>query len=322
MQDDDDELLFIDESETEEILPESSWKLLVVDDEQSVHDVTKLALKNFVYANKNLSIIHAYSATEAAKVLVQHPDIAVILLDVVMEHDQAGLDLVKHIRNELCNPFVRIILRTGQPGQAPEQEVIINYDINDYKEKTELTLKKLFTTLVTALRTYHHLMQINRNRLGLEKVIDATASLFQLKSLGQFTSGLLEQLLSILNLNSNAFYSHTVEQVGDGEVKLWRHIILAGTGIYAGKENQLVEELVDSNIRKKIAQAELAHQTMYFDHECVIYFKYNNERQSFVYIDGFSQLDDIDKDLIAHFCNNMTIAYETLFSSQKKRMLE
>ena len=319
---DDEELLFIDEPDIEELLPNASWKLLVVDDEQSVHDVTKLALKDFVYARKNLTIIHAYSATEAAKTLVQHPDIAVILLDVVMEHDQAGLDLVKYIRNELCNPFVRIILRTGQPGQAPEQEVIINYDINDYKEKTELTLKKLFTTLVTALRTYHHLMQMNRNRLGLEKVIDATASLFQLKSLGQFTSGLLEQLLSILNLDSNAFYSHTLKQMGNDDIKLWRHIILAGTGIYASKENQLVEELVDSNIHKKIAQAELAHQTMYFDHECVIYFKYNHERQSFVYIDGFSQLDAIDKDLIEHFCNNMTIAYETLFSSQKARLIE
>jgi len=42
-----------------------------------------------------------------------------VLLDVIMETDQAGLDLVEFIRDTLKNETVRIILRTGQPGQAP-----------------------------------------------------------------------------------------------------------------------------------------------------------------------------------------------------------
>ena len=90
-------------------------------------------------------------------------DVAAVLLDVIMETDVAGLDLVEYIRNELKNETVRIILRTGQPGQAPERRVIVDYDINDYKAKTELTADKLFTTLTAALRGFQ---QLQRARLG------------------------------------------------------------------------------------------------------------------------------------------------------------
>jgi CheY-like chemotaxis protein len=254
------------------------------------------------------------------EILANHPDTAVILLDVVMEHDQAGLELVKYIREELHNPFVRIILRTGQPGQAPEREVILNYDINDYKEKTELTAKKLFTSLVAALRTYNDLMIINRYRLGLEKVIDSTASLFKEKSLEKFITGLLEQLLSILNLNGSSFYSHTsafvshtLAQEGDD---LERHIIIAGTGFYEDKINQKVKDVVDGITLSKITQAEHDHQTLYFDTECVIHFKYMSQYESFVYLKGYTHLDELDKRLIERFCNSVTIAYETIFSEE------
>src|SRR6476469_5160021 len=148
----DEELFFADE--VSEDSPTESWKILIVDDESHVHTATNIALINFVYENKFLKFISAYSAKEAKELIQEHPDVAIILLDVIMETDDAGLEFVKYVREVLGNQLVRIILRTGQPGQVPEKSVIINYDINDYKTKTELTTTKLYTTVLTALRSF------------------------------------------------------------------------------------------------------------------------------------------------------------------------
>jgi len=138
------------------------WKLMVVDDDKSTHDVTNLVLEDFSYLGRKLRIIDGYSGQDLRQLLEQHPDTAVLLLDVVMESEHAGLEAVKYIRDELKNDFIRIILRTGQPGQAPEKEVITQYDINDYKEKSDLTSLKLNTAVIVALRTYQDLKKIQR----------------------------------------------------------------------------------------------------------------------------------------------------------------
>ena len=172
---DDDELIFAEEDEVEEKPIEASWKILIVDDEIEIHNITKLALKDFTFENKLITFISAYSGKEAKEILQSHRDIALILLDVVMETEEAGLEVVKYIRDILDNQIVRIILRTGQPGQVPEDVVIVSYDINDYKTKTELTNKKLFTTVVTALRAFRSLTQIEASKSELEKIAAAYA---------------------------------------------------------------------------------------------------------------------------------------------------
>lgn len=161
-----EEILFLDDQEKPDDSPkkQGSWKILVVDDEQQVHEVTRLALKSFKFEDKPLEIISAYSGQEAQFILDRHPDTAVLLLDVVMETSYAGLDLVKYIRENLHNFFVRIILRTGQPGEVPESSIIKGYDINDYKTKTELTQQKLFSALVTAIRSYRDIVTIEDAR--------------------------------------------------------------------------------------------------------------------------------------------------------------
>ena len=150
------------------------WKVMIVDDDQDIHNVTRLVLEDFVFEHRNLAFISAYSAEEAVRLLEKHPDTALILLDVVMETDAAGLQLVKHIRNALGNRLVRIVLRTGQPGQAPEETVILDYDIDDYKLKTELTVQKMSTMLVTALRAFSHLTTIDNHRRELQRIIAAS----------------------------------------------------------------------------------------------------------------------------------------------------
>lgn len=132
----------------------NAWKVIIADDEMETHHVTRMVLQNYSFEEKKLCFLSAYSGEETKKLLYQNPDTAILLLDVVMEKDNAGLDVVKYIREELNNRLIQIILRTGHPGYAPENTVAAEYGINDYKSKVELTSQKLFTSITTLLRSY------------------------------------------------------------------------------------------------------------------------------------------------------------------------
>src|SRR5918997_1287005 len=203
------------------------WKVIVIDDDPAVHDGTRFALYDYVLHDQGLEIISAFSAAEGRELLRQHPDTAVVLLDVVMETDDAGLKLVEYIRHELKNETVRIILRTGQPGQAPERRVIVDYDINDYKAKTELTADKLFTTLTAALRAYQQLQRMVETRRGLEIIVEAASTLFDFQSMQRLAEGVLTQLASLLQVDCAGIL--VVRDAGQAD---GRFSVLAGSGCY------------------------------------------------------------------------------------------
>lgn len=183
--------------------PRYTWKILIVDDEPDIRMLTRISLRDFTFANRTLEFIEAGSAREARALLDLHHDIAVALIDVVMESEDAGLKLVEHIRQQLNNSLIRIVIRTGQPGVAPERQVIDNYDIDDYKDKTELTAAKLYTTVRSTLKAYRDLHTINTNRLGLERVLQSAPSIYQLEhsSLSSFFNGMLTQVIGLCQLS-------------------------------------------------------------------------------------------------------------------------
>ncbi len=297
---------------------------MVVDDDTAIHNITEMTLRNFSYLGKKIEFLHAFSGQEAKKLIANHPDIAVILLDVVMEHQQAGFEVVKYIRDELRNPLIRIILQTAQLEQAPERQIILDYDVNDYKEKRDISTKKLFTSLVTALRTYQDMMTINRNRLGLQKLIEAAPAIFASHSIEKFISGILEQLLSILNLNSNAFYCHRdgLTQQPDNHDIIGNYIIAAGTGLYENKVGQYITAVVEEPILNKLRLFSQNDQALCFDDECIINLKRSLHYDSLIYLNGTTHLDDVDQQLIETFCANVAIAYDNLFLNQNIVMME
>src|SRR3990167_8786050 len=206
-----DDLVFSDEqAETScrKALP--PWQILVVDDEPAVHEVTKLVMSDFEMDGRGLHFTHCYSAAEARTVLAERADIALILLDVVMESEHAGLDLARHIREDLGNLNVRIILRTGQPGQAPEEQLIRDYDINDYKEKTDLTRRKLITVFYAGLRAYRDLMRFEQASLGLRGSIEAISQVCDSRNLRSFASAVLEQVNFLLDLHGEGLCASRV----------------------------------------------------------------------------------------------------------------
>ncbi|MDY0360736.1 MAG: hypothetical protein RBR08_04725, partial [Desulforegulaceae bacterium] len=146
------------------------WKLLMVDDEPEVHRTARMVLSDFTYKDVGLEIIEACSAEEAKSILDKNRDIALILLDVVMETDQAGLDFIDYVRNIKKDKIVQIVLKTGQAGRFPEKDVVSAYDINNFYAKTELTADRMATMVTSALRGYelaNSLKKVNK-RLELE----------------------------------------------------------------------------------------------------------------------------------------------------------
>lgn len=144
------------------------WRVLVVDDDSEVHAATRLALLDFSFEGRPLELLEAGSGEEARQLWLRERDIALVLLDVVMETDHAGLDFVRFLRDAQGDERVRIVLRTGHPGEIPAQNIIQQYQIDDYRTKTELTFQRLTLVISTALRTYRLLQERDERQQVLE----------------------------------------------------------------------------------------------------------------------------------------------------------
>ncbi len=226
------------------------WRVLIVDDDESVHSISRVVLADVWFQGRGVEILSAYSGRQAAAVLRQSPDIAVVLLDVVMEDDDAGLKLVREIRDQMCNARLRIILRTGQPGQAPEREVIVNYDINDYKSKTELTAQKLFTATIAALRSYSDIVALERSRRGLERIIAGAPELFARHSLTSFATTLLRQVAELSGQSGDGVVVIPAE--GSGEDVDPPMQVVAGLGSFQSAQGHSYREALPEAVAARI----------------------------------------------------------------------
>jgi len=302
-----DELEFVEEGEQEKA-SSKVWKMLVVDDEEDVHDVTKLVLKGFDYLGVPLEFLHARSGKESCEIMAREKEIAVILMDVVMETDHAGLEAIEYIRNELDNKFVRIILRTGQPGQAPEHDVITQYDINDYKHKTELTRQRLFTTIYTSISAYRDLIALDRNRRALKKIIESSAQLFDLRFVGDFSQAVLDQLIALLYLGDDAVVVRSVGVVsGDENANL---LIVAATGMYQENINEDAREVL-SEVEYGLLQQAIGQQhSVEGDGYFVAYFEDAAGGRHAFYVSADVPTRVQERELIELFCTNVVIAQE------------
>lgn len=302
-----DELLFAEETDANPNGIVDTIKVLIVDDEEEVHVVTKLVLNNFIFEGKKIELLSVYSASEAKVVLEKHEDIALILLDVVMERADAGLQLVKYIREDMKNNLVRIVLRTGQPGEAPEAQIIVEYDINDYKEKTELTAQKLLTTLISALRSHRDLLTIAMNKRGLEKIIQSSPEIFRMQSMQNFATGVLLQLIAMLRLDKNSLYlkvsSFAAARKKDGDIH-----VLAATGDFEDE----TYEMLSKEIQHKLDDVLQAKQSIFLEDYFILYWQSADDHVYLIYMEGGKRLSDLDRRLLDVFCLNVSSAFENL----------
>lgn len=265
----DDDLIVLQDDPVETLAEDSAppWSILIVDDDQQVHEVTRFALQGRRVLGRPLQFESAYSAAEARRMLAQKR-YSLILLDVVMESEDAGLKLVGEIRGHFNDAAVRIVLRTGQPGFAPELEVIQNYDINDYRAKSELTSQRLLTSMTSALRSYEQICTIEASRAGLAKVLDAASELMAIHSLESYARRVLEQIGEMLGqAGSGLVCLGARDHAADG--RDWR--ILAATGVRAGATGRTLGELNDPLRQGRIVAAYALGRHVYADdHLCLV----------------------------------------------------
>jgi signal transduction histidine kinase len=287
------------------------WKLLIVDDEHDVHTMTKLSLKEFEFVGRPLQIYQAMSGQEAREILQQHSDIAVALVDIVMETDDAGLRLINYIRNELKYKMIRLIVRTGQPGMAPERQVIEEYDIDDYKSKTELRADKLFLTMRVTLKAYRDLQTLDTNRRALRKILEAVPKFNHAQSLTHFFNGVLTQLIGLCNLGENSLiYSINSGLVITTDPKQNEVVVQSGTGRFAPAQNQeeidkirhiCLKRIVNKNTQQSIPENVL-----------LIPLEIQNKQIGFVYLENATHLSEADLDLIHIMVQQCSSALENL----------
>src|SRR4051812_29260227 len=306
MTDANDFLQFLDEepARSGEALP--PWMVAVIDDDPAVHEGTRFALYDYTLNGQSLEILSAYSAAEGRELMRANPNVAVILLDVVMETDDAGLGLVDYIRTELKNETVRIVLRTGQPGQAPERQVIIDYDINDYKAKTELTADKLFTTLTAALRSYQQLQRLVQTRRGLEIIIDAASTFFDYQSMQRLAEGVLTQIASLLNVACAG-----ILVVRDGGPDDERFAVIAGSGCYTDHVGHPLQRL-EPEMRQLLWLAFKRQQHEFSDAQSTLYLLTGGGRGIVGVLGTGRRLSDTDRELIELFTSRLSTAFDNV----------
>jgi signal transduction histidine kinase len=306
MSDDSDLIRVIDDSGAAAEQPSAAWKVAIIDDDPAVHEGTRFALYDYSLNGQGIEILSAYSAEEGRELMRAHPDIAVVLLDVVMETDDAGLALVDHIRSQLKNETVRIILRTGQPGQAPERRVIVEYDINDYKAKTELTADKLFTSLTASLRGYQQLQRMVETRRGLEMIIEGAATLYDLKSMQKLAEGVLTQIASLLNVECGG-----ILVLREGAPRE-RFSILAGSGCYSHFAGMAGAEKLDHALRQAV-QSAFERRTHEFQPKLsVLYMRTATGREVVVVLETTRPLTPTDRSLVEVFCSRLSVAFDNV----------
>jgi len=287
------------------------WIVLIVDDDPAVHQVTQLVMSDFEFNGRRLMFLDAYSGAEAHELLKTRSDIAVILLDVVMETDSAGLDLARAIREDLGNTHVRIVLRTGQPGQAPEEHVIKTYDINDYKEKTELTKRKLITVFYSALRSYRDIMIIEQSRQALRRSIDAITRIYDSRNLRTFASAVLEQVAQLLGIDAQGLCASRISAYAASHVE-GKLKVLAATSEYSAL---LVDEgLAQLPLEVKLAldDAINAQENIFDERRFVGYYRTSSGSESLLYMAFSEPVDRGARELLEIFCANVAITYEAL----------
>ena len=286
-----------------------SWCVLLVDDDAEIHGITRLALRGFEFQNRPLELLSAHSAAEAREIFAQRHDIALALVDVVMETEHAGLDLVRYLREDCNNRLTRLVLRTGQAGQAPEDRVIREYDIDDYKEKTELTTQKLRTLLYSMLRAYRDLCVIEEQRRGLSKVLEASAKVQNAATLKLFSSTVLEQLTSLLHLNRSALYCMVLPGAGNGERETRT---LAATGEFVRYQPGSSFEVLPEEVGSRFQQVLAEQRSLHFDDAYVMYMQGERGGANLLYVTHVEPLSDLDRQLLEIYIHNVALTFENI----------
>ncbi|QCZ92546.1 EAL domain-containing protein [Salinimonas iocasae] len=226
------------------------WTVLSVEDDPGYQQSLLNGLAALKVKDRPVECITANSATSAAAILAERSDIAVILLDVVMERDDAGLFLINTIRNVLGNNEVRIILLTGQPGMAPRLDTMRDFDVDEYWNKVDLTEDKLRTIVASNIRTWQSMTELNSARRGLQMIVEASKAITSRHNIDGFTKTVLAEISRIIGVPDSggvACAYRNAQQLPEDST------IVAATGDFARHQQRSVKDLLEHYPSEKSA---------------------------------------------------------------------
>lgn len=279
-------------------------KVLSVEDDQDYQDALINALSTLNYDGKDVEILMANSAAEAGVIIAMNPDISVILLDVIMETDDAGLRLIDTIRDGIGNDLVRIVLLTGQPGSSPADDIMNRYDIDDYWNKPDLTQDHLQTIILSNLRTWHHLKDMKEARHGMQMLIESSQRLATKRDILGYTRSILEEVSQLLNIKKGGIvcFSNTA----DGGIE--QAIIVAASGELSGYAQQKLGNVFDDHsLLQSITDACKEKKHVFIEGYSILFFS-NKELEERVCI----SLVKLDRALLPNELNLLQVMCENI----------
>nr|WP_225444619.1 EAL domain-containing protein [Pseudomarimonas arenosa] len=226
-----------------------------------------------------------------------------------METEDAGLRLVDFLRSDCGWSETRIILRTGQPGQAPELAVFDRYDINDYRTKAELTQTRLITAISGAIRSFDQIHTIAENRRGLELIIRSAPDLLNQRAVTTFAEGVLTQFAALLRVPLDGIVCAQRGSPLDPEDL--RLFVVGAAGRLANTALQPLDQLEDREIGLFIRQA-IEQRTHQFESHRSVLFLNAAGRDAAVFIAAGHNLLKLDRQLIEVFAANISACFSNL----------
>lgn len=286
------------------------WKVLSVEDDPGYQASLKHACAALQVDERHIELMTARSALEAARIIPEHPDISVILLDVVMEEDDAGLKLVSTIRELIGNQLVRIVLLTGQPGMAPRTDIMRHYDIDDYWCKSDLTHEHLLSVMNGNIRTWDRTRQLERARQGLQIIVDASQSLSQQRDLQQYTQSVLSHLGSLLDVEAGGIVCALQPVNAD----LDESDVMAASGNFVGLQNHSLQHIADREMLDTIEQAIDNRRHVFMPGYTVLNFVDTEQDNSryLVVVRTKQGLEQAEINLLEVFCENISTGFRNI----------
>ena len=309
---DSDELFVFSEEEVTIDANLIVWKVLTVEDDINYQNALTSSLKDLELENGyQLKLLTANSVSQAAAVLSAHPDIALTFIDVVMEDDDSGLRLVDTIRAVIGNSDMRIVLLTGQPGFAPEQDTMKSLDIDEYWNKSDITVEKLQSIVTSNLRTWSYISQISAAKKGLQLVLDASRSINGKQDMGTFSCAVLEEISNILNITDGGGILCSSSAVNIGE----HPIILSANGCFKGFEGKLVKsDLLFADIYRDVQRALSEKQHIFSAHYTIFFFDAANlvDKNYITVVKSDNPISEQNEYLLKVFSENVSTGFSNL----------
>lgn len=155
---------------TETITTNQVFNVLIVDDEPDIHAAIKMSIKHETVLGCPLNILSAHSKAEAMSLMKSFDgEISLIFLDVIMETENAGFELLAEIRQSNDFPQPQVAMVTGQAGLTSELDATRTYEINAYLPKSDLTPYRLINILNTLIRSYVTIQQLEETTVQLRE---------------------------------------------------------------------------------------------------------------------------------------------------------